>query len=123
WRNDWGRADLPFLYVQLPTYAYNDEPEGEQWAWLREAQRKVSERVPHTGMIVSLDCGEENDIHPRNKQPIGERLVGLALNEVYFVTMDYSSPSVCRVKANSQEVIIDFKHTYGYLHCLGEEVL
>lgn len=111
WRRDWANDELPFLYVQLPFYAYDDDPEGEAWAKLREAQRLVSERVNHTAMVVALDCGEWNDIHPRNKKPIGERLARTALYHVYSMDVAWSGPVMSELQIVGSKLILRFKNT------------
>jgi sialate O-acetylesterase len=74
WRARWGQPELPFLLVQLANYMEaSAEPMESGWAELREAQRRVLS-LPHTGMAVTIDVGEWNDIHPLDKQTVGERL-------------------------------------------------
>lgn len=83
WREKWGMGDLPFLYVQLPNYSEPSVyPVESQWAILREAQRKTL-AIPLTGMIVAIDIGESNDIHPVNKKDIGYRLALAAQRVAY----------------------------------------
>ncbi|TLS48709.1 sialate O-acetylesterase [Paenibacillus antri] len=83
WRRDWEDDALPFLYVQLPSFGCDGDPDGDAWALLRESQAIVAERAPHVAMAVLLDCGEKDDIHPADKKPVGERLARLALARVY----------------------------------------
>jgi sialate O-acetylesterase len=84
WRRIFDAPELPFFYVQLPAYQKpSDDPAGaDPWARMREAQRSVRD-VPHTGMAVTIDIGEADDIHPRNKADVGARLARLALRDVY----------------------------------------
>ncbi|WP_435171462.1 family 43 glycosylhydrolase [Paenibacillus glycanilyticus] len=89
WKEDWDDYLLPFLYVQLPFFGKGSAASGEDWPLLREAQQAVARIVPHAHMAVVLDCGEREDIHPKNKKPVGERLALTALNKVY------GSPTVC----------------------------
>ena len=49
------------------------QPSESHWANLRDTQSKTL-ALPHTGQAVIIDIGEENDIHPRNKQDVGKRL-------------------------------------------------
>ncbi len=83
WRKIWNR-DLGFYFVQLADFQQpNDNPAGgDGWAKLREAQRKTL-TIPHTGMAVITDIGQANDIHPRNKQDVGDRLARWALHQTY----------------------------------------
>lgn len=74
WRDAWGLGEFPFLFVQLANYLQRVEgPQESVWAELREAQRRTLSE-PKTGMAVSIDIGEADDIHPRNKQDVGYRL-------------------------------------------------
>ena len=93
WRKKWGQKDLPFLYPQLPNFMeVNYSPEESNWAELRQSQLKTLS-VPNTGMAVTIDLGEWNDIHPLDKKSVGERLAlwseHLAYNEKSMV---YSGP-------------------------------
>ena len=61
--------------VQLPNFLRASEEPGEStWAELRESQKKVTQTIPNTGLAVTIDVGEWNDIHPLNKKDIGKRL-------------------------------------------------
>lgn len=79
WRQQWGGLEFPFYFVQIAPYKYSPKQESQA---LREAQRK-SLAVANTGMAVTLDIGEEEDIHPANKQDVGVRLARLALHHDY----------------------------------------
>ncbi len=75
WRDDRRQGDLPFLFVQLPNYGLPvSEPTESNWALLRESQLVTFKKVPVTGMAVTIDLGEWNDIHPLRKKEVGERL-------------------------------------------------
>lgn len=83
WREQWKSAELPFYFVQLASHkSASAEPSSGQLPEMREAQAK-SLSIPHTGMAVTLDIGEEKDIHPRNKLDVGRRLARLALVKTY----------------------------------------
>ena len=84
WRAHWRQPKLPFLFVQLASFLplARNSLDGSDWAELRDAQRQAL-ALPGTGMAVAIDVGDANDIHPRNKRPVGERLAGLALRAVY----------------------------------------
>lgn len=83
WREDWGDLTLPFLIVQLPMHRYEQDPDYKHWCLIREAQMDTFRTVKNTGIAVILDCGEFNEIHPKDKVPVGERLALQALNSVY----------------------------------------
>ncbi len=84
WREDWGIRDMPFLLVQLAPYmALSAEPTDPAWAHLREAQLYTTEILPKVGMAVITDVGTAGDIHPKHKEPVGQRLALLARNIAY----------------------------------------
>jgi len=83
WRRDWKDNELPFLMVQLPMHRYANEPDTKSWPVIREAQMNVFRTVKNTGLAVALDCGEFDEIHPKEKAVIAHRLYLQALSEVY----------------------------------------
>ena len=84
WRRLWRDPIAPFGIVQLANYQTTQpQPVENDWAELRDAQRLAARTVPHTGLAVAIDLGEEADIHPRQKKPVGERLAHWALANVY----------------------------------------
>jgi len=88
WREEWGQGDFPFYFVQLANFmAVKDQPSESAWAELREAQSMTAQSLRNTGEAITIDIGEADDIHPRNKQDVGLRLALLAL------ARDYRSPS------------------------------
>lgn len=83
WRNDWRDDKLPFLFVQLPMHRYAADPDYKHWCLIREAQQKTFDTIKNTGMAVIIDAGEFNEIHPKDKRPVGDRLCRQALSLVY----------------------------------------
>jgi len=87
WRKAWG-AELPFIMTQLVYYEYtgsHDKEHGAYWERLRE-QQKLCLELPNTGLALTYDLGEFNDLHPQNKRDIGERLARLAIRIAYGET-------------------------------------
>lgn len=83
WRSDWKDNELPFLMVQLPMHRYACDPDHKNWPVIRQAQMNVFRTVKNTGIAVALDCGEFDEIHPREKFVVAHRLFLQALSEVY----------------------------------------
>ncbi len=111
WRNKWQQGDIPFLFVQLPNFMdANYIPSESQWAELREAQLR-SLSVPNTGMVVAIDLGEWNDIHPDNKKDVGERLATAALKISYGENLIHSGPIFKSSEKQGNKIIIRFDHT------------
>ncbi len=83
WREHWKQGDFPFLFVQLANFMEaRDQPSESAWAMLREAQQRALS-LPETGMAVTIDIGEWNDIHPLNKKDVGKRLAWAAQKIAY----------------------------------------
>jgi len=116
WRQHWGEGDFPFYFVQLASFnsANGNSEHGSSWAELREAQTTTL-ALPNTGMAVTTDIGEFNDIHPKNKQDVGKRLSAVALNNVYAQLMEYIGPVYQSMKIEGNKIILDFTHTGGGL--------
>ena len=92
WREKW-KQDLPFYFVQIAPFIYSDIANGCGTCLsheLRDAQRKSLDLIK-TGMVVTSDIAEKNDIHPANKQDVGKRLARLALSNDYEKTEFLSS--------------------------------
>ncbi|MDF1548094.1 MAG: sialate O-acetylesterase [Bacteroidales bacterium] len=123
WRSSWNQGDFPFLFVQLANYQQrNTLPVEDSWAELREAQL-MTLNLPNTGMAVSIDIGDGNDIHPGNKQDVGKRLALAALNKVYNEDIPYSGPMYKSMKIEGEKIILDFDFKYdGLLAKNGEEL-
>lgn len=116
WRAAWNNPDLGFYFVQLaPFYAINPEPMESGWAELREAQRLTTLRVPKTGMAVITDVGEERDIHPKKKEPVGARLALAAEAITYDMDIEYSGPTYDSLKIHGDHAVVGFKHAKGGL--------
>ncbi|MFA5865762.1 MAG: sialate O-acetylesterase [Phycisphaerae bacterium] len=116
WRRDWGQGDFPFLFVQLPNYG---GARAYTYAELREAQLLTLKTVPNTGMAVTIDIGEANDIHPQNKQDVGYRLSLIALAKVYGRGEAYSGPVYDSMQIKDHKVYLRFKHADGGLIVRG----
>jgi sialate O-acetylesterase len=123
WRTLWGQGDFPFLFVQLAAFGPNSQKLGESdWAELREAQLMTLSASPKTGMALAIDVGTYNDIHPRNKQPVGARLALTARAVAYGEKIVYSGPVYQSLKIEADKVVLSFKHTGGGLEARGGEL-
>ncbi|MEG1935156.1 MAG: sialate O-acetylesterase, partial [Rikenellaceae bacterium] len=67
----------------------------------RDSQRRTAQKIDNCEMVVSSDYGCENDVHPRQKDVIGERLAAVALNRDYgFSNIEYHSPCLKSIDDN-----------------------
>ena len=116
WRTKWAQGEFPFLFVQLANYMeVYPEPRESNWAALRQSQLETLS-VPNTGMAVTIDIGEWNDIHPLNKEDVGKRLSLLSRKLAYDESKtDAESPMPSTFLFEKDKVIISFKNVGGGL--------
>lgn len=110
WRRRFNREDIAFFFVQLTNYNDEYDESKEKWARLREAQEN-SLALSNTGMICSIDVGEANDIHPRNKQDIGNRLALLAKKIIYKKNVIYTGPKYVNHQIKDDNIIVNWSLT------------
>jgi sialate O-acetylesterase len=113
WRNQWGEGAFPFLFVQLANYHAN-----QYWPLLRESQTETL-NLRNTGMAVIIDVGESKDIHPKNKQAVGQRLALAARATVYGETIVYSGPLYRQASTETGQMRLWFDHVGGGLAARG----
>jgi sialate O-acetylesterase len=111
WRNSWGEGDFPFLFVQIANW--NTEP-GELWPEVRNAQRQAL-ALRNTGMAVTIDIGDPNDIHPKNKQDVGLRLSLAARSITYGEKIEWSGPLYRQITQEEHALRIWFDHANGLM--------
>ena len=113
WRNVFNNADMPFYFVQLAPYRYGGSEVALPEIW--EAQ-SATLSLPNTGMAVTTDISNLNDIHPKNKQDVGKRLALWALAKTYGQEdLVYSGPLYKSHKVNGATIEISFDHANGGL--------
>lgn len=124
WRKDFAQGDFPFLFVQLAPFGYaraNPNADRSPCAELWEAQLRALKSVPNTGMAVTTDLGDIADIHPKNKQDVGQRLALWALSKTYGKKdVVYSGPLYNESKIEKDKVRITFTHSEGLKARNGE---
>jgi len=123
WRKAWELGDFPFLYVQLPNWGKREQyPSEANWSELRDAQLQTL-KLPNTSMAVTIDIGDERDIHPKNKQDVGHRLALLALSDVYKRDVVASGPIYLSQKIRWGKIYLKFGNIAGGLRTTDAEDL
>jgi len=126
WRKHWGCGEFSFYQVQLANFrAETPTPQNDVWPFLREAQTNVA-KMSGVGMACIIDIGNPDDIHPRNKTDVGNRLAAIALKNDYGKhDIIASGPKVDKVTFDQNKVTITFKEVgtglvvknkYGYIN-------
>ena len=114
WRSIWKEGDIPFYYVEIAPFAYNNKPEAIDGALLREAQFKAQALIPNSAMISTNDLVEPYEapqIHPQNKKDIGDRLAYQALVKTYgYKGIVADSPSYKEMQADGDKITVRFNH-------------
>lgn len=114
WRQAWGQPELPHYYVQIAPYQYGDEdPTILPTFW--EAQAAIEREIPYTGMVVTHDIGNTQDIHPKNKQVVGYRLAALALANTYGKNTISGGPRFEKMAVEGDSVRVFFNRIGGGL--------
>jgi sialate O-acetylesterase len=109
WRKAW-KKDFPFYFVQLANFMErNADPQESEWARLREAQLQTL-NLENTGMAVSIDIGDDKDIHPKNKQEVGRRLALAAEAQTYKQKIVFSGPIYQGYKIEGDKIRIQFQY-------------
>lgn len=117
WRSDWQR-NLPFYFVQIAPYRYDQPMVG---AGIREAQRITANTVSKTGMVVSLDVGDPEDIHPLDKRTIGQRLALQAMAKTYDQSVLADGPVLERIVPGTGYLDLYFAKNGSALDLQSEE--
>ncbi|SHF74873.1 sialate O-acetylesterase [Flavobacterium fluvii] len=128
WRGLWKQGDFPFYYAQIAPFNYaqfhpKDNLEKYNSAYLREAQLKASKEIPNSAMAVLMDVGEENNIHPMDKEKGGNRLAYLALAKTYGVEgFEFESPKYKALEIKDNSVTVSFDDAPNGITAYGKEV-
>ena len=115
WRQAWGQGEFPFLFVQIA-------PHKRILPEIREAQLLSWQKVPKTAMAVITDIGNETDIHPTQKEPVGARLALAARAIAYGEKITYSGPVYDSMKVEGARAVLDFKHIGSGLMAKGGDL-
>lgn len=121
WRNQWKQDDFPFLFVQLAPF-WDGDSNGVRYAELRDAQTYTTKVVKNTAIAVITDYGDEKDIHPKQKEPVGVRLALAARALAYGEKLIYSGPIFNSRKVDGNKVILTFDHIGSGLMAKGDKL-
>lgn len=114
WRNNWNQGDFPFYYVQIA-------PHKGQTPEIREAQLLSLKKITNSGMVVTTDVGDANNIHPIDKQTVGHRLALIAMAKTYNEKkLVYSGPIYNHMKIIKGRVQLFFDYTESEFKKTGE---
>jgi sialate O-acetylesterase len=121
WRARW-KSELPFMGVQLAPFR-DDNSDGVRYAELRDAQVYATKVLPKVGVAVIVDVGDEKDIHPPQKEPVGARLALAARALAYGEKIVYSGPILKDAKFDAAAATISFDHVGGGLVAKGGDLV
>ncbi|MGA2570921.1 MAG: sialate O-acetylesterase [Terracidiphilus sp.] len=123
WRKLFGQGDFPFYIVSLPAFKpRSPAPVDDEWAETRESQAIAAASVPNSCLAVTIDTGDPDNIHAKDKQPVGERLALCALARHYGKKVVYSGPTLKSVERLPGSIRLHFAHTDGGLVVKGDKL-
>jgi sialate O-acetylesterase len=123
WRKLFGQGDFPFYIVSLPAFMHRrDQPGDDAWAELREAQALTARKVKNSGLAVTVDTGDPDNIHPKDKKVVGERLALCALAQEFGKKIFYAGPTFASVEHLPGALKLHFSHTDGGLVVRGDKL-
>lgn len=123
WRKLFGQGDFPFYIVSLPAFRHRSEtPTDDTWAETRESQALTAASVRNSCLAVTIDTGDPDNIHPKDKLPVGERLALCALAKHYGKKVTYAGPTLASVKRLPGSIRLRFAHADGGLVVKGEKL-
>ena len=123
WRKLFGQGDFPFFIVSLPAFRHRSEtPTDDTWAETRESQALTAATVRNSCLAVTIDTGDPDNLHPKDKRPVGERLAFCALAKHYRKRVVYSGPTLASVKRLPGSIRLRFSHTDGGLVVKGSKL-
>ena len=124
WRELWDTEELPFGIVQLANFMKSQPgPVSSTWSELRESQRRMAVSDPDVGLVVAIDVGEGNDIHPRDKFTVARRLARWALASVYGEIELGGGPEIVKARRENTKILLSFVQTGSGLHAYGSDEL
>ena len=123
WRREWKGSSptFPFLWVQLPNFGppeSSPSATGGAWALHREATTGALD-LPNTGQAVTIDVGDANELHPRDKAPVGHRLALLARRIAYGERVLDKGPTYASQVTRGDSVILTFTNIGTGLQARG----
>lgn len=121
YRKEWNNNSMHFSIVMLPGYGKGTankpsidpkSPTALSWAWMRESQMKVLD-LPHTSVVNTIDLGDEKNIHPKDKLPIGIRLALAAEKHTLDKDIVAEGPTLKKVEKFNKQLAVYFNHAQG----------
>ncbi|MCB4798826.1 sialate O-acetylesterase [Neotamlana laminarinivorans] len=128
YRKKWQNDTMHFAIVMLPGYGKGtvkkpdidpENPTEESFAWMRASQLKAL-NLPNTSVVNTIDLGDVDNIHPKDKLPIGERLALLVAKNTLNKPIIAEGPMLKSVEVSENKLIIHFKNSNGLKTTDGE---
>jgi sialate O-acetylesterase len=124
WRKLFAQGDFPFYIVSLPAFGKRSATpvNGDEWAETRESQAVAAASVPNSCLAVTIDTGDADNIHAKEKKPVGDRLGLCALANYYGEKLLYSGPTLASVERLPGSIRLHFAHADGGLVVKGTKL-
>lgn len=120
WRKEFGMGNFPFYFVQIAPFSYKNKINS---ALQRDQQKVAMAMIPNSGMVSTIDIGEEKIIHPAEKETVAKRLAYWAFAEIYGIKgISYKSPTFKSMMVKDSVVLLTFDNIVNGLTTFGKEV-
>jgi len=124
WRSLFHQGDFPFYIVSLPAFTkHSSSPvDGDDWTETRESQAITAATVPNSCLATTIDTGDPDNIHAKEKQPVGDRLALCALAKYYGKNIAFSGPTLESTEHQPGAMRLHFAHADGGLVVKGDKL-
>jgi len=124
WRRLFDQGNFPFYIVSLPAFKGRSATpvDGDEWAETRESQAIAAASVPNSCLAVTIDTGDPDNIHSKEKRPVGDRLALCALANYYGEKVVFTGPTLASVERLPRAIRLHFAHTDGGLAVKGNKL-
>lgn len=123
WRSDWNEPALPFIIIQITP---NRKPQTDPNEWsgiavIQDAQARTVEKTPHTALVTTMDCAEE-DVHYKEKRPVGDRTLLAAQHLCYGSKAEHCGPTFKSMQIKGNKCVISYNHASKGLFAQGDKL-
>jgi sialate O-acetylesterase len=120
WREQFGNKGLPFITIQLPQWgARVPKPAESGFADIRNEQRIGTAGTGNAALVVTIDIGDWEDLHPVNKQDVATRAARAARFLTYGGKERPAGPAMAGAWREGGNVIVRFEGMNGELQAFS----
>ena len=115
WRQLFDDPNLPFCIIEMAPWGRQEPLTGKgnidsTSPFVRDVHLQTYLHWPNTGLVVTMDVGALENMHPVDKEPVGQRAALWALSQVYHTTppRTWTGPLYRSIEIKGNKVVIHF---------------